>query len=868
MKKIYFTILMVFISVSSFAAGHVLAFNGIPETCSGSCNGLAMVYVSGGVGPFTYSWTGYPGATSNVLPGVCPGMYSVTVTDLNDMSTATINGVVPGAMPVNVNAFDASVCAGGCVLVNSNIYGGSPPYTFNWSPATYLSNNSIDNPVACPVSTMSYTLMVTDANGCTGVDVMTVSVTPAIAISVVESPTPCGSCNGSLDASISAGTPPYVYSWAGPSSFTSSVEDPSSLCAGNYTLTATDASGCSASAGGSVSNIGINVVLDSIEHINCNGNISGSIGVHATGGSGTYTWSWSNGVTVPVQSGLAPGIYSVTVNDGTGCSGFASFDLLYNNGFYPLLSSVNPNCGATGSIAATMIGGTPPYTYLWDDPSSQTTATATGLSAGNYQLIATDSLGCQTEAYALLTLNCFNFVKGRVYEDLNSNCIQDAGENGMAGKYVYVDGTYHYAYTNTLGDYTLLTTETNPLVMLNITPFSAPFYTPTCPATAAIPLTFTSAGDTILMADFGINLDPDYVNLGIHPGWSSSYPGSTKDYWICYYNASSLPKDATIRFVYDPALIFNSASFGGVHNASTHTIEWSYTNIPVSSSWDWSLRPIINFTVPASLSTTSSLTSYFEIVPTTTDDYPADNTLSNTEPVTGSHDPNSKEVSPAGVGLAGNISPLDTVLHYTIHFQNNGNDTAFTVIVRDTLSENLNALTVVPGASSHNYTFDMSFDGAMTFRFDNILLPDSIVDFEGSKGYFEYTVHIRSGMPIGTVIENTASIYFDFNEAIVTNTTVNTIAVSTSEDELMSTSSAVRVFPNPFTESATIEIIGDFELGSSFEMMNVLGEAVISKKISEKRFNVSRSDLPAGIYLYRITGTSSSSSHTGKVIIK
>jgi hypothetical protein len=90
------------------------------------------------------------------------------------------------------------------------------------------------------------------------------------------------------------------------------------------------------------------------------------------------------------------------------------------------------------------------------------------------------------------------------------------------------------------------------------------------------------------------------------------------------------------------------------------------------------------------------------------------------------------------------------------------------------LSPYLDPSTIVPGASKHPYTFTLSGQGVMTWRFDHIMLPDSLTNEEESKGFFNYTVNQRQNNPLGTVIENTAYIYFDFNDAIITNTTINT----------------------------------------------------------------------------------------------
>jgi uncharacterized repeat protein (TIGR01451 family) len=224
---------------------------------------------------------------------------------------------------------------------------------------------------------------------------------------------------------------------------------------------------------------------------------------------------------------------------------------------------------------------------------------------------------------------------------------------------------------------------------------------------------------------------------------------------------------------------------------------------------------------------------------------------------------------PKGAGVNGRISVNDSVLMYTIHFQNNGNDTAHTVIVTDALSPYLDPATVVPGAADHPYTFDLSFDGVMTFKFDNIQLPDSTHDEPGSNGYFNYTVKVRPGLPIGTVIQNTANIYFDFNDAIVTNTVTNTLYDFATEIETSSTNDAIKVFPNPFTETTTFVIeSGLSNEHYSFELTDVLGKQVrLVTGINDKQFQISRSGLENGVYFYKIY-SSGSIVGIGKLVIQ
>jgi hypothetical protein len=172
----------------------------------------------------------------------------------------------------------------------------------------------------------------------------------------------------------------------------------------------------------------------------------------------------------------------------------------------------------------------------------------------------------------------------------------------------------------------------------------------------------------------------------------------------------------------------------------------------------------------------------------------------------GAYDPNDKQAHPKGVGeehlIRENVS-----IDYKIRFQNTGTDTAFTVVVLDTLSEWLDASSVRPGASSHPYTFQLKEGGLIEFRFDNIMLPDSNINVDASNGFVQFAVDQLPDNPHGTLIENSAAIYFDFNEPVITNTVFHTVGevyttVST-EEEIVSYESAV-VIPNPFHDNAIL----------------------------------------------------------------
>lgn len=590
------------------------------------------------------------------------------------------------------------------------------------------------------------------------------------------------------------------------------------------------------------------IVLDGIVDINClENNAVGSIETHAQGGTPGYTFVWNGqqGQSATLDSIAQAGTYTLTVYDALGCSDEASYAVSNTSNLYVSTNSTPANCGDNGTAWVTAQSNNPPYMYMWSDPNFQVADTASSLSGGVYYVTVIDQLGCQTTGSVTVQQSCFNVIKGRVYDDQNQNCIQDPGEPGISGRVVYSGPTYRYAYTDSLGDFTIHTPDTDPTVFVYYTN-SLPFISPTCPSNGEMTLSFSQLGDTLDGNNFGFYHDPNAFDLDIHPGWHGAHPGFDKDYWILFGLSGYVNVDASLRFVYDPALTYLSCTQNGVHDAANHTIHWDYPNYQ-PQGWNWTDRPRAYFNVPATMEITDTLCSYFELLPITGDIDPSNNTLDICEPVTGSRDPNAKDVIPAGVGEEGFILPEDTVLFYTVHFQNNGNDTAFTVVVKDTLSAFVDPATIVPGAASHPYSFDLSGPGVLTFRFDAILLPDSTTNEPESHGYFNYTVKLKPNLPLGTVIENTAAIYFDFNEPIITNTTVNTIyeplSVAEREDDAF-----FALYPNPTTGQFVLDFGHELN-AASIAIYDRLGRQVDAYSVSNTSKTTIDLNGPAGIYL-------------------
>ena len=234
---------------------------------------------------------------------------------------------------------------------------------------------------------------------------------------------------------------------------------------------------------------------------------------------------------------------------------------------------------------------------------------------------------------------------------------------------------------------------------------------------------------------------------------------------------------------------------------------------------------------------------------------------------TGSFDPNDKQGFPLGFGDTNRIRP-GQALEYLISFQNTGTDTAFTVQIRDTLSAWLDAGTIRPGASSHPYTWNLSGPGVLTFRFDNIMLPDSNVNLTGSQGFVSFWIDQKPEVPLETQILNTAAIYFDFNAPVITNQTLHTVGVdyiTAVKDFEKQEVPTIGVQPNPAEKETLVSLPPGTE---RLVVFDVLGRSLRVLQVRGATVRLERGNLPAGMYGLRAEDKHGNLTGAGKIIWK
>jgi gliding motility-associated-like protein len=358
--------------------------------CHGACNGSLTAVVTGGTGAYTYSWSPVAGAGAT-LSGLCAGNYTVTVTDAAGCTqTATGTITQPTALSIGLTPVDIT-CHGLCNgTVSSSVSGGTGVYTYSWTPGnpTGQGTGSISN--LCPGT---YTLSVHDANGCNASTSVTITQPPLLVPNASATNQSCaGVCDGQVIAIPSGGNPLYTYSWTPGGATTQSVTN---LCAGTFTVTVTDASGCTKTQAVTISAPAPIVISFTNTNISCSGLCNGSTSASVTGGTAPYTYSWNTGATTTSLAGLCVGSYTLTVTDANGCTSTNSTSITTPSPLIANASALPASCAGlcSGSATAAPTGGTSPYTYSWT-PGGQTTQTINGQCVGAYTISVTDGHGC------------------------------------------------------------------------------------------------------------------------------------------------------------------------------------------------------------------------------------------------------------------------------------------------------------------------------------------------------------------------------------------------------------------------------------------------------------------------------------------
>lgn len=696
-------------------------------TCSGFdvyCSnpaGEAHASVTGGMMPYTYSWSN--GGTTGSIFNLLPGSYTITVTDANsDQATCTYTVVDLGPMPdlaAWVGYGGLSPCMGQCDggfrvhyppgLVWPVTLITNPPMTVVDAP--FLGQNGYSHATgACAGDVINYTL--TDVNGCTGSSTAIIQAEHQMSIDVAQT---TGTCTGNNSGSATVRTivPVNLYEFGS----------------------------------GDVS------VWDQFGN---NAQIAGSTTV---GDTVWYTFT-----------DMAPGTWTATV------AGWPSDD--------------GPGC--TESIAFTI-----------------------------------PDLG----------FNCGE-VSGRLHLDEDADCLQDVDEVGMANQVMrFVPGPY-YAITNANGDYSAyLPYGSYTMEQLN------PDAVQRCPVAAPIPFDVVNGlPDPVI--DIADSLSTVF-DLEAHTANTIARPGFTFNYNLWARNGSGYPGDpVTLDFTWDPVFTFVSSSVAPTTQGA-NSAQWQLPAV----------QPFGSVGVTVSLAVPPDpllIGTYHSSTLVATSTMPEGNTANNTNTedltVMGSYDPNDKQAfTSSRIAESVYFLDLDEHIDYTIRFQNTGNDTAFTVVVTDTISELHDMATLEVLGASHAYVPSIVGGNVLKFTFNNILLVDSTTNEPLSHGFVRFRLKPTATTQSTALltIANNADIFFDFNPPVRTNTTelLTDFSVGLAEAD----ASTLLVYPVPVRDALNVRLAN-----TTVQRVQVLGTdgRVLQQHSGTSTLDVSQ--LKAGTYVLRV----------------
>ncbi len=424
----------------------------------------------------------------------------------------------------------------------------------------------------------------------------------------------------------------------------------------------------------------------------------------------------------------------------------------------------------------------------------------------------------------------FSEFSGTAYFDKNDNGQQDFGENPMKGLVIYTKNGENGAISGTDGQFAFSAEKTNDS-LLAVRPA---LFSKINPSGYAV-----SQSDSL--KNFGVFFTPGIRDLSIFATNINVFrPGFETLVHLASTNLGSETMDGMVVFDFPNWLEVLEISPAPT-SKTDEEIVWDFTNLNPLEHLNFSIK----FKTPVSTTLGSAVELSAKISPTVGDENPTNNFDRISTTVVGSFDPNDKSVSPKNYSPDSLLAGVPLV--YTVRFQNTGNYPASFVTVLDTLSENLDWKTLEVLAASHDYSWKISGRGIVEFNFEGINLPDSVANEPESHGFIKFSVKPKANLSLGDFVANTAFIYFDYNDPVVTNTVKSTI-------ELISwvgnpeNFHQISISPNPASDFAEAVFPEILEKGSILKVFSGNGKLVQEVLAVGNRAKIDVEKLPAGSY--------------------
>lgn len=678
-------------------------------------------------------------------------------------------------LSLGINYIQNEMCPGMCNgVVDFNYQNATGGVSITFLPAIVPTQFGSTYYGFCPGV---YTATATDAVGCTGSTTFTIAPAIPLIISLSSTNATCGQCDGTIAVNTIGGTLPYTYqldpgSFLGQAPFTN-------LCPGNYTVSVTDAMGCSGTSMAVITSgiplSGVNVSDISYAE-SCYLSGDGGVDITVTP-SGTYSYLWSTGDTSEDLSNANSGAYWVIVSSGGAC-------LLYNC----YVGVVGTNCGT---------------------------------------------------------------IAGNAWVDSSTSCTQNAGDWPNPSAKITLS-TGDVAFTNSQGDYQFnqVPLGSHTLSKTNIWWMNG--YQQALACTQGTTVTLTTTSNNVLNNHF-IDSSLNMADYGIWAYSQNYVPGDTTRIKI-YPHRSFLfsPVQGIVSLVLNDSLnhLYSVPAPTSVNTTPNgDSLTWMIS-IPNWSGYSWTNPPIEVFIgTPTNYTLGPILSSTLRIDPVAlSDPFLLNNSYTISKPIASSYDPNEKYVSPHGEGPQGKITKKDSLLEYTVVFQNTGTAPARNIRILDTLSDKLDLSSLWVRGGSHNYTAQIRNGNILDVYFKDIYLPDSTHNEPLSHGFITYTVKQKNSNVLGDVILNSASIYFDYNAPIKTNTTINTITFPTSIDDLP-LGAGISIYPQPARSQVQIQSSGSSII--EIRVSDFQGRLLQKQKVpsTTTNYQLALQKWPSGLYL-------------------
>lgn len=684
----------------------------------------------------------------------------------------------------------------------------------------------------------------------------------------------CTYANGAIWVSGTGGLPPYTYSWSdGPT-------DPqrSGLSAGSYTVTLTDGNSDQASLTIDVLThpYDLTAIGYGVAWCSAPGNILEDPGI-----SGLFNnWTVNGMPTVQQGSGQMGELwytfypdpwvtdFTYVVDDGNGCTGTitgANGPQVTN---WPALAitGVEPSCSnlPLGAIHV-QSAGLAPAGLTWvnlirDDQVLQPQAYQPdpgtleldfiNLEPGYYGIhwwlgVTAEGLDPGQCSYDTLWVTVPDLgpvcgsVQGTSYIDLDGDCVKDGNEVGVpyspllvqpGNETALTNGSGQFAFGLMNGDYTLEQTD--------------PTLVPICPLPQPVPFNVSGNASTIDMA----NSSTEPLDLRASLAGGVFRPGFDVHYHVLARNDSPQQSGpVTVTLELDPTLTYVTSDVAPTVNGNTLT--WTLGAFTSYQGSGW----YVTVNVPVGTPLGTPLSSTLTVSNTLPDANAANNSDTDNDVVVGSYDPNDKRAQ-TSTRASESLYLIngDEWIDYTIRFQNTGNFPAEFVVITDTIAPELDMLSFEQGVASHPFTVSFKTGRVVEWRFDDIQLPDSTSDEPGSHGLVKFRMRPTLPLVPGTVIVNTANIFFDYNDPVITDPSVLTAEFSTGQEQEQE-QGHLHVFPNPATDKLTINTPSGQILPSQVDVIAADGHVTRLLMGRDGTFDVR--SLAPGAYAVRATGS-------------